>query len=95
MTGRRKDGRVELYKPFTGTEEVVVEMVAEGSTAEEVADALHVTVGTMRGYILHAAQKIPGSMPPIPKICLWWRRADYELLNACSTAHRVRASNLQ
>lgn len=80
--------RVKLIEPFTPTEAALVEQLGEGQRLAVLASVFGVTTDTLRVHTRNAARKIPGTVPAMAKIDLWWRGGTIEALHAWSSGHR-------
>lgn len=81
--------RVPLFRPLTGQEEAVAEMLGEGMPPRDVAEALHIQQKTLRSYMESIARKIPGTLPQHIKIVLWFRGANADLLSAFRSGRAI------
>jgi DNA-binding CsgD family transcriptional regulator len=79
---RQPRKRAELVGRLTPMEETVVELIGEGLTRAEVCKALGIAAGTLDVHALNAARKIPGTLPTIVRIAVWWRRGSLAVLHA-------------
>jgi len=81
--------RVPLRTPLTPMQQACVDMVGPGYTYRQTAEALGVSVRTVRMHCEHAARKIPGTVPCLAKLVLWWRGSDIQTLFSYAHGRRV------
>lgn len=77
--------RVALARPFTPTEEVVVELIGRRLNLTQIGVKLGLTKNAVNFHISRAAGKIPGELPRKVRILLWYRGATLELLGGYHT----------
>lgn len=82
--------RVKLIEPFTPVEAALVEQLGERRQLPLLVGVFDITIGTLRVHARNAARKIPGTLPTMAKIELWWRGGTIEELHAWSSGHRYR-----
>lgn len=74
------DQRTPLLDKFTGTESIVVALLARGETYRLIALRLHISVATVRFHLANAARKIPGDLEMRMRIIFWCRGATIDQL---------------
>lgn len=89
MTPAPPKKRVPLHRPLTPMEGTVVTLVGKGYTYAQAAQALGKSTRTIRMYCENAAAKIPGTVPCLAKIVLWWQGHTAETLYSYAHGRRV------
>ena len=69
------DQRTPLLDKFTGTESIVVALLARGETYRLIALRLSISIATVRFHLSNAAEKIPGNLEMRMRIIFWSRGA--------------------
>ncbi len=74
------DQRTPLLDKFTGTESIVVALLARGETYRLIALRLSISIATVRFHLSNAAEKIPGNLEMRMRIIFWSRGATLDQL---------------
>jgi len=83
------DQRTPLLDKFTGTESIVVALLARGEAYRMIALRLSITTATVRFHLAKAARKIPGDLEVRMKILFWCRGATLDQLTGEGWAPRT------
>lgn len=76
--------RVPLARPLTRHQLVVASLVAERYTAAEISALTGISERTVHWHTRRAADRIPGDLPPIERVCAWYRGATVQVLTGRS-----------
>jgi len=72
--------RVQTKRPLTARERAVAALLADGKRPAEVADALGISLWTVRHYIVDLANIIPSDLAAASRIAVWARGATQAVL---------------
>lgn len=72
--------RVPLARPLTERQLLVAACLGEGYTTRHTAALLACTERTIRFHVRRAAEKIPGDLPPMIRLVVWYRGGDMVVL---------------
>lgn len=64
----------------TARERAVASMLATGHQPAVIARRLSIAERTVRSHVHNLAARIPGDLPPIARVIVWWRGAPHEVL---------------
>lgn len=76
--------RVPLKRPLTRHQLVVASLVAERYSAAEISAVTGISERTVHWHTRRAADRIPGDLPPIERVCAWYRGATIQVLTGRS-----------
>ncbi len=85
--------RVKLRRDLTPMEATVIDLVGPGYTYAQTAQALGIAPRTVRMHCENASQKIPGTVPCLTRVVLWWQGYPIEALFAYAHGRRVGPSH--
>jgi DNA-binding CsgD family transcriptional regulator len=85
--------RVPLRRPLTKMEKTVVSLIGPGYTYDQAAEALGLAPRTVRMHCENAILKIPGTVPCLTRIVLWWQGYPIAALFSYAHGRRVGPSN--
>lgn len=72
--------RIKPKRPLSAMQSVVATLLGIGTSIEEIARELHVSVACVRGHIKSGAQKLPGDLPAAARLMVWARGGTREQL---------------
>lgn len=68
--------RTPPKKPLSPTMEAYAELINEGYTAPQIADAFGCALGSVHEQLKRASDRLPSNLPRSLKLCLWVRGVD-------------------
>lgn len=72
--------RAPTLKPLSPMQYVIATLCGIGQSHAEIAETLHITVGTVRDHLNKIKAKLPGDLPREARIMAWARGATTDVL---------------
>jgi hypothetical protein len=81
--------RAPTLKPLSPMQFVIATLCGIGQSHAEIADTLHITIGTVRDHLNKISRKLPGDLPREARIVAWVRGAPLDVLEGRSLRYEV------